>query len=212
MEVFKKIPVETWERRELFRFYQKFSSPNYNVSVSLDASTLYRFAREQGHSFFLLTCYAIARALNAVPEMRRRFVDENTVAEYEIIHPSCPLAREGSDLFVQVLLPYKSSFSAFRETAQPIIDAVRIGKITESDFNETPNLFCASCVPWFESLGVASAEYSRNQAEQIITWFKMSEAGKMTVSGRFNHTFTDGIHLGRFFNGIQKNFLNPEKL
>lgn len=212
MNAFRRIEIETWERRELFRFYQKFSSPNYNVSVSADVAPLYRFARERGHSFFLLTCYAIARALNAVPEMRQRIYDADTIAEYEVVHPSCPLAREESDLFVQVLFPYRPSFAEFCADAQPIVDAVRCGEITENNFNEIPNLFCASCVPWFESLGVAAAEYSRNQAEQIITWFKMNDAGKMTISGRFNHAFTDGIHLGRFFNGVQENFRHPETL
>lgn len=212
METFRVIDIETWQRRDLFRFYQRFASPNYNVSVSLDAALLYRFAKEQGHSFFLLSCYTIARALNSVPEMRQRFLDENTVAEYDVIHPSCPLAREGSDFFVQVLLPYKATFRDFEKTAQPVVDAVRCGKITESDFKEMPNLFCASCVPWFESEGVVVAEYSFNQAEQVITWFKMNDSGKMTISGRFNHAFTDGIHLGRFFSAVQENFSNPEKL
>lgn len=212
MENFRTIEIETWNRRDLFRFYQSFANPNYNVSVSADVKPLYRFAKENGHSFFLLTLFAISRALNEVPEMRQRFLDKDTIAEYEVVHPSCPLTRDGSDLFVQVLLPYKPTFREFRESAQPIIDDVRCGKITASDFIERPNLFCASCVPWFESLGVAAADYSFNQAEQIITWFKMSEDGKITISGRFNHSFTDGIHLGRFFNGIQENFRNPENL
>lgn len=212
MEKFRCIEIETWERRDLFRFYQGFANPNYNVSVLSDAGPLYRFAKENGESFFLMTLFAISRALNSVPEMRQRFLDKETLAEYEVVHPSCPLTREGSDLFVQALLPYKPTFREFRESAQAIIDAVRIGKITESDFAERPNLFCASCVPWFESLGVSAADYAFNQAEQIITWFKMSNDGKMTISGRFNHSFNDGIHLGRFFNGLQENFNNPENL
>lgn len=212
MEKFRRIEIETWERRELFRFYRGFANSNYNVSVSADVSPLYHFAKKNGYSFFLLTLFAITRALNDVPEMRQRFLDDEAIAEYEFVHPSCPLSREGSDLFVQVLLPYKPTFREFRENAQPIIDAVRSGKLAEGDFRERPNLFCASCVPWFESLGVAAADYSFNQAEQIITWFKMSEDGKMTISGRFNHSFTDGIHLGRFFNGIRENFRNPEGL
>ena len=212
MDAFRRIEIEGWKRRDLFRFYQSFANPNYSVSVSLDIAPLYRYAKENGQSFFLLTLFAIAKAMNAVPEMRQRFLDAESVAEYEVVHPSCPLAREGSDLFVQVLLPYRPTFREFREAAQPVIESVRNGTLSESNFEAIPNLFCASCVPWFEALGTNSADYSFNQAEQVLTWFKMSETGKITLSGRFNHSFTDGIHLAHFFEGIQNNFSNPEKL
>ncbi len=212
MDAFRRIEIESWERRDLFRFYQSFANPNYSVSVSLDVAPLYRYAKDNGQSFFLLTLFAIAKAVNAVPEMRQRFLDAENVAEYEVVHPSCPLAREGSDLFVQVLLPYRPTFREFRGTAQPVIDAVRNGSLSESDFEPLPNLFCASCVPWFEALGTTSADYAFNQAEQVLTWFKMSETGKITLSGRFNHSFTDGIHLARFFDTLRHNFSCPEKL
>lgn len=212
MDAFRRIEIESWERRDLFRFYQSFANPNYSVSVSLDVAPLYRYAKDNGQSFFLLTLFAIAKAVNAVPEMRQRFLDAENVAEYEVVHPSCPLAREGSDLFVQVLLPYRPTFREFRETAQPVIDAVRNGSLSESDFESIPNLFCASCVPWFEALETTAADYAFNQAEQVLTWFKMSETGKITLSGRFNHSFTDGLHLARFFDALRHNFSCPEKL
>ena len=212
MDAFRRIEIESWERRDLFRFYQSFANPNYSVSVSLDVAPLYRYAKDNGLSFFLLALFAIAKAVNAVPEMRQRFLDAENVAEYEVVHPSCPLAREGSDLFVQVLLPYRPTFREFRETAQPVIDAVRNGSLSESDFESIPNLFCASCVPWFEALETTAADYAFNQAEQVLTWFKMSETGKITLSGRFNHSFTDGLHLARFFDTLRHNFSCPEKL
>lgn len=212
MDAFRRIEIESWERRDLFRFYQSFANPNYSVSVSLDVAPLYRYAKDNGQSFFLLTLFAIAKAVNAVPEMRQRFLDAENVAEYEVVHPSCPLAREGSDLFVQVLLPYRPTFREFRETALPVIDAVRNGSLSESDFESIPNLFCASCVPWFEALETTAADYAFNQAEQVLTWFKMSETGKITLSGRFNHSFTDGLHLARFFDALRHNFSCPEKL
>lgn len=209
---FRVIPLATWERRELFRFFSSFSSPNYNVSVSLDAREIARFAKARGESFFLLACFAIAKALNAVPAMRLRFLDDENVAEYAVVHPSCPLAREGSELFVQTLLPYRPTFAEFRASAAPIIEAVRRGEAPAETGDGTPNIFCASCVPWFSATGTSAADYSFNQAEQILTWFKMTPAGEVALSGRFNHCFTDGIHLGAFFNGVAENFARPDTL
>lgn len=212
MSSHRLIPIETWERRELFRFYQGFVNTNYNVSVLLDIAPLYRFAKANGVSFFLLSCFAIAKAMNSVPEMRQRIHDSNTIAEYDVVHPSCPLAREGSDLFVQTLLPYRPTFREFAEIALPIIESVRAGGTPSDSGLGIPNLFCASCVPWFSATEVSAADYKFNQEEQVLTWFKMTPEGKVTVSGRFNHAFTDGIHLGRFFNALQENFLHPETL
>lgn len=213
MDTFRRIEIETWERRELFSFYRTFKNANYNVSVSLDIAPLYRFAKTNGHSFFLLTLFAISKAMNALPEMRQRVLDAETIAEYDVIHPSCPLAREGSDLFVQALLPHAPTFREFAATAIPIIESVRNGKgkLPESGVGVS-NLFCASCVPWFSATEVSVADYKFNQDEQVLTWFKMTPEGKVTLSGRFNHAFTDGIHLGRFFNATQENFLRPEVL
>ena len=209
---FRAITIGTWERRELFRFYAGFANPNYNVSVSLDAREIFRFAKERGESFFLLACFAVAKALNAVPAMHLRFLDDERVAEDAVVHPSCQLAREGSELFVQALLPYRPTFAEFRASAAPIVESVRRGNAPAETGDGLPNIFCASCVPWFSATGTSAADFAFNQAEQILTWFKMTPAGEITLSGRFNHCFTDGVHLGAFFNGVAANFARPETL
>lgn len=59
----RKIPIASWERRELFSFYRTFKNANYNVSVSLDIAPLYRFAKANGYSFFLLALFANGKVL-----------------------------------------------------------------------------------------------------------------------------------------------------
>ena len=63
MDAFRRIEIESWERRDLFRFYQSFANPNYSVSVSLDVAPLYRYAKDNGQSFFLLTLFLFCRLL-----------------------------------------------------------------------------------------------------------------------------------------------------
>lgn len=207
---YKVIPLKTWRRRELFQSFLAFDSPCFSVSFEPEILPLKKFAEERGESFFLRTLFEIARAYNSVPEMRRRFLNEDAIAEYDVVHPSTPLMTADGENYCQTTLPFRETFKEFAAIAEPIIEAVRRGNASGQVIeNDLPNCFCASCVPWFCAAGYAPASYSRNQDIHVLTWFKMTAAGTVLVSNRFNHCFTDGIHVGRFFNAIARNFREP---
>lgn len=206
----KIIPLGTWARRDLFRSFLAFDSPCFTASFEAEILPLKKFAEARGESFFLRTLFEIARAYNAVPEMRQRFFNEDAIAEYEVVHPSTPLITADGENYRQTTLPYRETFEEFAADAVPVIEAVRCGNASGQMIkNNIPNCFCASCVPWFCAAGYTPASYSKNQDIHVLTWFKMTPAGTVLVSNRFNHCFTDGIHVGRFFNGIAQNFKNP---
>lgn len=210
------IPLEKWRRRELFLSFRKFEDACFSVSFEPEIAPLFRLAKARGDSFFLLTLFAIAKAYNAVPEMRQRFAGENAVAEYAVAHPSVPLMTADGESYVQRTLPYRPTFAEFAASASPIVESARRGNAdgaleTAADA-EIPNLFCASCVPWFCAAGYSPATFMRSQDIHVLTWFKMTPAGTVLLNCRFNHCFTDGLHAARFFNGVAENFKNPETL
>lgn len=212
-ETYNIIPLATWKRTELFNSFRRFDDPCFSASVEADIRPLYRLAKERGDSFFLLTLFAIAKAYNSVPEMRQRFLSDDAIAEYKVVHPSVPLMTDDGENYLQTLLPYHPTFAGFAESATPIIESVRNGNVRGQVLESSgPNCFAASCVPWFSATSFAPAVYERNQDIHVLTWFKMTPAGTVHVSNRFNHCFTDGIHVGRFFNAVIENFLHPETL
>lgn len=208
---YKTILIEAWKRKGLFRAFQEFDDPCYNISAELEIAPLYKFAKAENISFFLLTCYAISKAMNSVPEMRQRFLDPNSIREYEVVHPATPIMIDGGRLFAQTTLPYAETFAEFREIANPIIKSVQSGGNTALTA-DGENIFCASCMPWFSANAISCAIYRKNQDTNLISWFKMTPAGTTTVSGRFNHSFVDGFHIGQFFNAVAENFQHPETL
>lgn len=206
----KIIPLATWERRNLFLSFLKFHDPCFTASTDTDILPLKKHTEARGESFFLRTLFEIARAYNSIPEMRRRFLREDAVAEYEICHPSVPLITADGENFRQTTLPYHDGFEKFSASAAPIIESVRNGNASGQEIeNGVPNCFGASCVPWFSATGYVPATYERNQDTHVLTWFKMTPAGTVHISCRFNHCFTDGIHVARFFNAICENFRKP---
>ncbi len=210
---FREIPLATWKRAELFNTFRDFADSRFDVGVEIDAEPLHHLAKARGDSFFLLALFAISKAYNSVPEMRQRFLRDNAIAEYAVCHPSSPLMTADGENFLQTTLPYRATFAEFAAEAVPIVEAVRHGNEAGMEMGvKSPNIFCASCVPWFSTQTFVPAVYRRNQDTHVISWFKKSAAGTVLVSSTFNHCFTDGLHVGKFFNAVAENFKNPETL
>lgn len=210
---FREIPLKSWRRAELFKTFQTFFEPRFDLSFEVHSAPLHRLAKARGDSFFLLSLFAIAKAYNSVPAMRQRFLRDDAIAEYNVCHPSTPLMTADGENFLQTTLPYRATFAEFAAEAVPIVEAVRHGNAAGMEMGvESPNIFCASCVPWFSPQTFVPAVYRRNQDIHVLTWFKETAAGTLLLSATFNHCFTDGFHVGKFFNAVAQNFEHPETL
>ena len=69
MNEFTEIDLRSWKRRPKFEYYRTFQNQLVNLTVELDASALYHCAKSRGVSFFLLTLYAVLRAVDSVPQL-----------------------------------------------------------------------------------------------------------------------------------------------
>jgi len=81
------IDLETWPRRDHFRFFSGLGYPHFSLCANVDITAFYPFVKQHGLSFTVATVYVIARAANAVPEFRYR-IREKAVVEHEVVHPS----------------------------------------------------------------------------------------------------------------------------
>jgi chloramphenicol O-acetyltransferase type A len=48
-----KLDFENWVRKPHYEFFRTFDDPFYGVSVPLDTTEAYRFAKDKGVSFYL---------------------------------------------------------------------------------------------------------------------------------------------------------------
>jgi len=196
------IDLNTWPRRTLFEFYRKFDSPSFTVSVELDAGYLFAEAKRRGESFFLMALYAILHAANAVPQMRQRIVD-GQVVEFDRIAAMTPIMTE-QELFRQIWCEDAPTYEEFKAAAAPKVEAAKQEDPAPlSDHGE--DFFCASCVPWLHFTSVTQADLSFSQTVPILAWGKM-ENNLIPISCKFSHCFMDGLHVSRFFHGIEQHF------
>lgn len=208
MTAYRVIDKNQWPRKQHFDFYQTFTSPSYNLCVSLAAEPLYDCATARQESFFLLTLYAITRAANAVPQMRQRVVN-GEVVEYAQIAAMTPLMTP-AESFCQAWCDYAPTFSEFKRQAAPAIEQAKHSqpgpmRVDGEDF------FCASCLPWLHFTAMTHAEFHPGGTLPALTWGKM-ERGVIPVACKFNHALVDGLHASRFFDRIAHGFQHPETL
>lgn len=208
MSTYKIINMETWPRREHYAFYRKFASPVFNITVSVKADNIYRFAKARGESFFLLSLYAILRAANTVPQVRQRIVGGEPV-EFDRIAAMTPIMTK-MEMFRQVWCEYEDSFAQFKEAVTPGIEQAGNDAPAPLEKHEQ-DFICASCLPWLRFDSITQADYAFDQDVPILAWGKMEE-GKIPISVKFNHCFMDGLHVSRFFEAITDGFSRPECL
>lgn len=205
---YKKIDMDKYPRKDLYEFYKTFDRPCFNILAKSNAKKLYKFAKRNNYSFFLVTVYAILKAANSVPELKMRIVNGEAVT-YDSIDCTTPIMLNGEE-FCEVVLPYHDNLSDFMAEADAIIKKTRLtGKASCQENTEDRVLI--SCVPWFHFEAYTCPELDTKQVMPIITYGKM-EKGLIPINLKASHYFVDGLHVGRFFANVDKNFANPKTL
>ena len=141
------IDMEKDPRREQFQLFSGYAFPYAGVTVQLDVTALELRLRAEHKPIFLTMLYVIHRAVNRVPELRRR-IEDGQVVEYD----ECPVSftemkPDGSYAYCRMesaRVPYEDYIAMGR--AQQA--AARQGGTIETDRRaESPSIF-ASCLPW----------------------------------------------------------------
>ena len=102
----KKIDVDSWSRKSHYEYFQTFDCPMFSITFPVRVDALYRYARENGLSFFAVCLFVLLKALNEVPQFRQR-VEDGDVWEYESVDALVPVlaaAGEFSQIVVELSL------------------------------------------------------------------------------------------------------------
>lgn len=96
----------------------------FSITSPVRVDALYRYAKREGVSFFILCLFVLLKALNRVPQLRQR-VEEGDVWEYESVDALVPvLAADGE--FTQILVEYRMELSDFLKHAVPLVQAAKL--------------------------------------------------------------------------------------
>lgn len=174
---------------------------------------LHEYAKKSGESLFLLTVYALSKAINLVPEFRLRLLSDKRVIEFDRIATLTPILLEDNECYL-VRLEYFDRFADYKRAAKPIVDNAKKGIACPAAYDDTKeDIICASFLPWFSFISMIHAKMKfKERTYPVLSWGKMNDAYKINLAIQFDHSFIDGYHIGLFVKAMEDALNNPEKL
>ena len=212
---YRIIKPEEDPRSEHFEHFCGMTDPFVSLTVQMDITKWLKGIREAGYPFFLSFLYEVGAAANAVPELRRRIRD-GQVIEFDVCESSYTAAApDGTYRYCDVAtnLPFEEYLADARATQER---AVREEHLVET--GDPESRFFISCVPWLSYSSLEMTKSAPDFSVPCITWGRYyTETGvrfengaalpdehvKIPVTLMVNHALADGIHMARFFEGLQ---------
>lgn len=200
----QKINWMDWPRKDIFNFFSGMSHPFYSVTFGVDVTNLYCFAKENHISFYYSLVYLCTKAVNHVKAFRYMVSGGDLFLLEERI-PSFTDLKPGSEQFHIVTMPCEGSIQAFCKAA-------REKSLTQTTFldqaSDTGDLIYFSCLPWVELTALTNErDFDPDDAVPRIAWGKYTEENgrkKLHISLELNHRFTDGLHVGKFYEELSR--------
>lgn len=197
------IDMSSDPRSGQFAYFRRMLFPFAGVTAEVDITDF--VAWRQGRPFFLSLLYAVTRAANAVPQLRRRLLPDGRVVEYDWCPPSYTAMKpDGVYVYcsIEENLPY-DEFVALGQRRQR--EVLQRGTLTED--GDPLSLFFVSSLPWLHYSQLEHPAVSADDSNPRISWGKaVSAAGRTTlpVSLFVNHALADGLHISQFFANLER--------
>lgn len=200
----QKLDLSSWVRTPHFQFFHQFEEPYWGVTVPIDCTAAYRFAKENHVSFFLCYLYQSLQAAQQTEAFRLR-IENDEVYRYDTIDAGAAIPRSNGS-FGFVWMPYAPTLQAFVATAEKAIAEVQ----ATDTLVRFPwqNVIRYSALPWLNFTGLSHARsFGVADSAPRISFGKITEtAGRKTmpVSIHVHHGLADGLHVGQFTERYQE--------
>ena len=204
----KNIDLETWKRKEHFNFFYRMDYPQFNICFNLDISKFLKFTKDKKLSFYYAMIHAVTSVINDTEDFKYRIRNGNVVL-HDHIHPSFTYMdnEENNDLFMLVTVNFKDDIYEFEKTAKEACknqkDYFGLDKLIGRD-----DLIYITCIPWISFTHLShTITINKNDSVPRISWgkyFKEGERVLLPFSVQVHHALTDGFHIGKYVEKLQR--------
>ena len=205
---YRAIDMESWPRRDHFRYYRTVLKCGYSLTGRLDVTDLVETARARGLRTYPCFLYVIARTVNSMDEMKMMLTPEGEPGVWERVHPNFTIFHQEDKTFSDLWTEYHPSFVRFYQGYQEVMERYGAGRGVKLRTDQPPNFFCVSCVPWMDYTGYATHSVGEPALFPIVTFGKYTLADgryTMPVTVTVSHAAADGYHTSEFFRLLQEN-------
>lgn len=200
---YREIDMKNDPRQAQFTYFSSLANPYVGVTVPVDVTAVWERCKETGESFFLCVLYAVVRAANTVPQLRRRIRADGAVVEFDVC-PSSHIEPLTEDAYCYCVLHCQEPFEDFLPYAKEKQAQARQKATMEED--SLDQLFL-SCVPWFSFTALVQPTPVPADSNPRLTWGRCEKReGRMELplSILAHHALVDGVHIARFYQAVNE--------
>jgi chloramphenicol O-acetyltransferase type A len=207
------LDLEQWPRRAAFEFFHGYDNPYFNVCAPLEVTSLVELSRSaEDLSFSLAALHLALRTANDREPFRYRLQD-GQVLVHDQIHAGTTVLLEGERLAF-VYYDYGEEFSTFCEGAARAKKALGNSAAVIDARADRTDLIHFSSLPWVAFTSISHARnWRREDSVPKITFGKYHRVGRridIPIPVEVHHALLDGVHVGHYFERLQRYFAEPE--
>jgi len=211
---YKIVDKDSWKRKQIFECFSACQNPFYSMTARSDVTKLIEVTKKKNIPSSHAILYMIGKTVNDIPEFKCRLKDGNVV-KYDKISLGMTVDRE-DDLFYFLDLEYFENSKEFLNNASNEIEPAKKSTQLFPDEEPREDVVYLSCIPWvnFTAFTNPISDYKTDTIPRIV-WGKYTKEGDKTtipVSLEAHHGFIDGRHMGLFYQKLQENFDNADKI
>ncbi|SMG29628.1 chloramphenicol O-acetyltransferase type A [Marivirga sericea] len=200
----KKVNLKQHPRTDHFNFFRAFDEPFYGVNINLECTEAYNYCKQKDISFYHYYLHKILIAVNAIPEMRYRIV-EDEIFDVEVVHASATVLRDDKTFGYSRMI-FDENFFVFSQSLRAEIDRIK----SESGLDVMKGMVDVihfTAIPWIKFTAISHARHLGvdDSMPKISTGkiYKESSEIFMPFSVHVNHSLVDGYHLGQFIEKLE---------
>ena len=207
----RTIDVSSWPRRSQFELFRDSHLPYFNVCADVDMTATRRAVQDRDVSTTAAIVYLVARTANQIREFRYRIRDD-TVVEHDMVHPASTVMTAG-DLFTFCFYEYHDDFRTFVAGYRTTTTHARAHPSLDDPEGRDDLLFMTA-IPWVSFTSFSHPVLSiPTDSVPRFAWGKFYERDgsvMMPFSVQGHHALMDGLHVGHFFQAIQRSMQHPD--
>ncbi|MFV0389999.1 MAG: CatA-like O-acetyltransferase [Pyrinomonadaceae bacterium] len=210
--MYKEIDFDKWNRKEVFKFFDEFEDPSFNITANVNVSRLFRLCKREDISFSMALLFFSQKSVNQIREFKTRLLDGLPV-EFDEVEAT------------QTLLNDDESFSfCYFKSAETLREFIKAGVLARETYSrlktfdvetERIDLCFYSVIPWvsFTSFKNAKRSIRKDTIPRIVfgKYFEAEIELLIPVSVEVNHLMMDGVHVGKYYRNLQTYLDAPEE-
>lgn len=207
--VLKKEDLKNVKQFEQFSTYE---NPCFSFNVLMNITELIKYTKETKTRFFANINYLMMCAINTIPEMKLRIVN-NEIRLYDVVH-SAHLVIDNNDVYHSDGVPFQNDYHKYYKNITEKIDYIKDGNIPEFADSLNRNEIYFTCIPWIHLEGMIHPyNYSDLESTCVprICFDKYRQIGNeyfINLNISVCHIFIDGYTLSKAYLKIQEIFDN----